>query len=96
MPMFEFESRTFLWFYAITFIFGSCGESHLLVLWCAGGRCDMGGSDKDHGRSRRPDVEDGGWSSTSQVLNGWTIGRSGDVVCGLHCAQGDKGCGFLG
>jgi hypothetical protein len=56
----------------------------------------MGGSDEDHGRSRRPDVEDEGWSSTSQILDGWTIGRSGDVVCGLHCAQGDKGCGFLG
>jgi hypothetical protein len=24
------------------------------------------------------------------------IGRSGDVVCGLHHAQGDEGHGFLG
>jgi hypothetical protein len=43
----------------------------------------MAGSDEDHDRSRRPCVEDGGWSSTGWVLGGRTIGRSGDVVCGL-------------
>jgi hypothetical protein len=41
-----------------TFIIVSCGESHLLVLWCAGGRCSMAGSDDDCGRSRRPGAED--------------------------------------
>jgi hypothetical protein len=30
------------------------------------------------------------------VLHGWTIGRSGDNVCGLHCACGDEEREFLG
>jgi hypothetical protein len=29
------------------------------------------------------------------VLGGWTIGRSDNDVCGLHCARGDKERGFL-
>jgi hypothetical protein len=33
---------------------------------------------------------------TDRVLSGRTIGRSGDVVCGLHRACGDEECGFLG
>jgi hypothetical protein len=56
----------------------------------------MVGSDKDHGRSRRPGEEDRGWSSIGQVLSGRMIGRSGDIVCGLHRAQGYKERGFLG
>jgi hypothetical protein len=56
----------------------------------------MLGSDEDHGRSRRPDAEDRGWSSTSWVLGGWMIGRLGDTVCGLHHAQRDKEREFLG
>jgi hypothetical protein len=40
----------------------SCGESRLLVLWCAGGKCGMTGSDEDHDRSRRPGAEERGWS----------------------------------
>jgi hypothetical protein len=36
----------------------SCGESCLLLSWCAGGRCGMVRSDEDHDRSRRPSVED--------------------------------------
>jgi hypothetical protein len=52
-----------------------CGESRLLVLWCVGDRCDMVGSDEDRGRSRRPGVEDRGWSSTGRVLSGQTIER---------------------
>jgi hypothetical protein len=78
-----------------TFIFVSCGESRLLISWCVGGRCGMVGSDKDRGRSRRPGAEDRGWSSTSWVLGGRTIERSGDVVCGLHRAQGDEERRFL-
>jgi hypothetical protein len=31
-----------------------------------------------------------------RVLGGRTIGRSGDVVCNLHCARGDEERGFLG
>jgi hypothetical protein len=33
---------------------------------------------------------------TGRVLGGWTIGRSGDAVCGLHRACVDEECGFLG
>jgi hypothetical protein len=55
MPWFEFESGKFV----------SLGESRLLVSWCAGGRCGMADSDEDRGRSRRPGVEDWGWSHKS-------------------------------
>jgi hypothetical protein len=37
-----------------------CGESHLLVSWCVGDRCDMVDSNEDHGRSRRPGADDQG------------------------------------
>jgi hypothetical protein len=40
----------------------------LLVLWCAGGRCDMAGNDRDLGRSSRPGAEDRGKSSTGRVM----------------------------
>jgi hypothetical protein len=73
----------------------SYGESRLLVLWCAGDRCDMAGNDDDHGRSRRPRAEDQEWSSTGWVLGGRAIGRSGDAVCGLHRARGDMEHEFL-
>jgi hypothetical protein len=49
-------------FFGFTFIFVSSGESHLLVLWCAGGRCGIACSDEDRGRSRRLGAEDQGWS----------------------------------
>jgi hypothetical protein len=32
---------------------------------------------------------------TGQVLGGQVIERSGDAVCSLHHARGDKECGFL-
>jgi hypothetical protein len=32
---------------------------------------------------------------TGRVLDGRTIGRSGDTVCGLHRARGDEECEFL-
>jgi hypothetical protein len=38
-------------------------ESCLLVSWCVGDRCGMACSDEDRGRSRRPGVEERGWSS---------------------------------
>jgi hypothetical protein len=82
-------------FDSFTFILVSCGKSCLLVSWCSGSRCDMAGSDDDRGRSRRPDVEDRGWSSTGRVLGGRAIERSGDAVCGLHCARGDEQRRFL-
>jgi hypothetical protein len=33
---------------------------------------------------------------TDRVIDGWTIGRSGDAVCDLHCACGDEEHIFLG
>jgi hypothetical protein len=56
----------------------------------------MMGSNEDRGRSMRPGAEDQRWSSTGRILNGWTIERSGDVVCDLHRAQGDEERRFLG
>jgi hypothetical protein len=42
-----------------------CGESCLLVLWCAGDRCGMADSDEDRDRSRRLNAKDRGWSHIS-------------------------------
>jgi hypothetical protein len=56
----------------------------------------MVGSDEDRGGSRRLGAESRGWSTTSQVLCGRTIERSGDTVCGLHHTQGDEEREFLG
>jgi hypothetical protein len=67
----------------------------LLVSWRAGDRCGMAGSDEDRDRSRRPGVEDQGWSSTGRVLGGRMIGMFGDAVCDLHCARGGKERVFL-
>jgi hypothetical protein len=73
-------------FSCFTFIFVSCGESRLLVSWCAGGRYGMAVSDGDRGGSSRHGAEDRGCSGTGWVLVGRTIGRLGDAVCGLHRA----------
>jgi hypothetical protein len=73
-----------------------CGESRLLVSWCAGSRCDTVDNDEDRGMSRRPRVEDQRWSSTGRVLGGRTIGESGDTVCSLYCAHRDEEHEFLG
>jgi hypothetical protein len=73
----------------------SYGESRLLVLWCAGGRCDIVNSDEDRNKSMRPGAEGRGWSSTGRVLGGRAIGRSSDTVCDLHRACSDKERGFL-
>jgi hypothetical protein len=54
-------------FGSFTFISVSCGESCLLVSWCVEGRCGMACSDEDHGRSRRPGVEDRKWSHRSDT-----------------------------
>jgi hypothetical protein len=78
------------------FILVLCGESCLPVSWCAGGRCDMVGSDENLARSSRPGAEDQRWSSTGRVLGARTIGRSGDTLCGVYRAHGDEECGFLG
>jgi hypothetical protein len=94
MPRFEFEFRTFPWFYAITVVL--CGELCLLFSWCVSYRCNMVGGGEDCCRSRRPGAKNQGWSSRGRVLGDRMIGRSGDVVCDLHRAhQGDE-CGLLG
>jgi hypothetical protein len=72
-----------------------CRELCLLVSCCAGGRCGMAGSDEDHDRSRRPDLEDRGWSSIGRVLRGQAIGRSGNTMCILHHPRGDEEDEFL-
>jgi hypothetical protein len=72
-----------------------CGESHFLVSWCVGDRCDIAGSDEDLGRSSRPGAEDRGWSTTGWVLGGRMIGRSGDTMCDLYRAKRDDEHGFL-
>jgi hypothetical protein len=72
-----------------------CGESCLLVSWCAGDRFDMAGSDEDHGRSRRPGAEDEGWSSTCRVLGGQAIKRSGDAMCVCAVYKETRSVGFL-
>jgi hypothetical protein len=41
-------------------------------------------------------VQRTGDGRTGRVLGGRMIGRSGDVVCGLHHARGDEERGFLG
>jgi hypothetical protein len=63
LTRFEFEFGIVL--FSFSFIFASFGESCLLVSWCAGGRCGMACNDEDSGRSRRPSVEDRGWSHRS-------------------------------
>jgi hypothetical protein len=59
----------------------------LLVSWCASDRCGMVGSDEDRGRSRRPSVEDQGWSGTGRVLGGRKNKRSGYSVAGRTRGQ---------
>jgi hypothetical protein len=56
----------------------------------------MAGTDENCGRSRRPGVEDRGWSSTGRVLGGLMIERPGDTVRGLHRTKGGEKFGFLG
>jgi hypothetical protein len=63
--MFEFKSELVLFYFS--FIFVLFGESRLLVSWYAGDRCGMACSDEDRGRSKRPGVEDRGWSHRSST-----------------------------
>jgi hypothetical protein len=42
-----------------------CGESRLLISWCADDMCDITDSDEDHDRSKKPGVEDHEWSHRS-------------------------------
>jgi hypothetical protein len=55
----------------------------------------MADNDEDRGTSWRLGVEDRGWPNTGRVLGDRMIERSGDTVCSLHRAQGDKEHRFL-
>jgi uncharacterized protein YcbX len=70
LARFEFESGIILFCFSFTFI--SFGETRLLVSCCAGDRCGMTCSDEEHG-SRRPGVEDWGWSHRSDTR--WPDGQ---------------------
>jgi hypothetical protein len=52
-------------------------------------------SDDDLDMSRRPDAEDQRWSSIGRILGSRMIRRSGNTMCGLHCAQEDEEREFL-
>jgi hypothetical protein len=86
LTRFEFESGTVLFCFSFTFV--SFGESCLLVLCCAGGRCGMACSDEDRGRVGDL-VQRTGDGRTDRVLGGWAVERSGGAVCGLHVTNGD-------
>jgi hypothetical protein len=78
LPWFEFVSGKFPWFYLCYLsrvenrVCLSRGVQVTGATWQVVTRI-MAGSDKDHGRSRRPGVEDRGWSSTGRVLGGRTV-----------------------
>jgi hypothetical protein len=63
-------------FNGFTFIFDLFGELCLLVSWCAGGRCDMTGSDEDYGRSRKHGAENQEWSYRlgTRWPDDWAVG----------------------
>jgi hypothetical protein len=56
----------------------------------------MADSDEYHDKSSKLGVKDRRWSVTGRVLGGQMIGRSGDVMCGLHHVRGDEEHEFLG
>jgi hypothetical protein len=83
------------YFDSFTFILISCGESRCLsrgvqvtgVAWRAAMRIVAGVGDL---------VQRVGDSRTSQILSGRAFKRSGDAVCDLHRARGNKKHEFLG
>jgi hypothetical protein len=90
--MFEFEYRTFrlFYFYLVRLDNHVCLSHGVQVAgatWRAAARIVTGVGDlvqrTDDGR-------------TGRVLGSQTIKRSGDAVCDLHRARGDKERGFLG
>jgi hypothetical protein len=85
---FDFKSGIVLFCFSFTFV--SFGESCLLISWCAGGRCGLVCSDEDHGRSRRPGVEDRGWSHRSGTR--WSGGREVGW-CRVRSAPGTRTLG---
>jgi hypothetical protein len=88
MARFEFKSGIVSFCFSFTFV--SFGESHLLVSWCAGGRCGMACSDENRDRSRRPGAEDREWSHRSGTW--WPGGQE----VGCHCVRSAPGTWRLG
>jgi hypothetical protein len=89
---FEFESETFRFlplslFHLENHVCLSRGVQVAGAAWRAAARIVVGVGDL---------VQRTGDGRTGWILDGRTIGRSGDVVCGLYCAHGDKERGFLG
>jgi hypothetical protein len=64
-----------------------CGVQVESVTWRAATRIVVGVGDL---------VQMTGDGRTGRVLGGWTIGRSGNAVCGLHRARGDEEHEFFG
>jgi hypothetical protein len=89
---FEFESGIVSFYF---FIFISVRESHLLISWCASGRCGMRATMRTV-TGVGDLVQRTGDGRTGQVLSGRTVERSSGAVCGLHLARGDEERGFLG
>jgi hypothetical protein len=88
--MFEFEFRTFQWFYYLYLV---RVENRV----CLSHGVQVAGAARQAATRIMIGVVvqstvDG---RTGQVLSGRTIRRSGDIMCGLHRARGDEECGFL-
>jgi hypothetical protein len=88
---FEFEFRTFWLFYLYlvrveNYVCLSHGVQVTSAAWRAATRIVVGVRDL---------VQRTGGGRTGRVLDGRTIGRSGDAVCGLHHACGDEERMFL-
>jgi hypothetical protein len=89
---FEFESETFRFlplslFHLENHVCLSRGVQVAGAAWRAATMIVVGVGDL---------VQRTGDGRTGWILDGRTIGRSGDAVCGLYCAHGDKEHGFLG
>jgi hypothetical protein len=93
LPWFKFESGIFQLFYLYlcflveNHICLSRGVQVVGTTWRTATRIMAGVGDL---------VQRNGDGLTGRVLGGWTIGRSGDAVCGLHRARGDEEHRFLG
>jgi hypothetical protein len=82
---FEFESGTFLFlplslFHLENLVCLSCGVQVASATWRAATRIVVGVGDL---------VQRTGDGRTGQILDGWMIERSSDVVCDLHREHGD-------
>jgi hypothetical protein len=90
--MFEFESEIFQWFYYLYLVRVEnrvClfrGVQVACATWRVATRIVTGVEDL---------VQRTGDGCTGRVFGDWTIGRLGDVMCGLYRARGDEERKFL-